>query len=123
MRRVMFVQTETHSFDENDPVLVIKFLIKFKRAFDSSRIHESAAIRLCRDVKTGTVPTVTGAGLSLPYNDEKMSRVTSTSYGKVINHLLWLYDSDVAIYKADDGIRNFKQCNWTPGIFQKDYGL
>lgn len=105
------------AYNGKDFISVINFLTKFKRAYDSSRIHCGAAVWQFRKFTSGPALADIKARSTLLSNDANRHKGTITTYVEVVNHVLRRYATDAVIAKADEEIRNFKQGSVTPFDF------
>lgn len=88
---------------------IINSVPEFRRAYDSSRIHQDAAVWPLREFMNGPVFAASKPPSTLTSNDADRRDRTITTYAEVVNHLLWLYATDAVIAKDDEKICILKQ--------------
>lgn len=87
-------------------IYIISFFTEFKRACESSRIHEDSAFWLFQEFMTGPTLLAIKERLTLTPNDLNKHEGTIPSYDREVNHLSRSFDTNIIISKADEKIRN-----------------
>lgn len=85
---------------------VIDFVLMFKQACNSSRVHEDAAAQLFQDFITSLALVAIRTRPTMSSNYVNIHKETSRSYVEVINHLLRRYSTNAPIAKAYEKSEN-----------------
>lgn len=101
------MSTSVRKFDGTDPISVLQFLAKFKRAADNNAIPEGGAKLVLRNFLEGRVAYAFEASLDIDVVSSDSSGIRS--WPEAVHWLLQTYAKDAFIYKVVTDIRALKQ--------------
>lgn len=119
MREKVAVQLKRQEVSGGGSISVVNVLTEFKRACESSRIHENTDIWLFQEFLNAPALPAIKAQLTLSSNNANRHERTITTYAVAVNHLLRRYATDAVIAESDGEIRSFKQSSLTPWDLSK----
>lgn len=108
------VQMNYRSFSGKDPISVITFLTKLKRAFLRPGIHKDAILSHFSNYMTSPALASIKSYLTLSSNSVISHRETTTLNAEVFDHLVSKDVTDLVRVIGDDDIPDFKQRCLTP---------
>lgn len=119
LQKKLTIQLRNHLFNGQDAILVINALMKYKWAYDSSRIHEGGAARPFRAFMSVSDLVAIKAQSTLLPNYENWRKGTIMSLAQIVNRLFTQFSTDSIITKADKEVQSFKQSPVTSSTFSQ----